>query len=439
MGVSLGRWDPARIRPCGTVLDRNVPLLFSHPERDFPYFGKVAPLIEEALLIPFYLEGEAVGTIWVVLHDDSRRFDAEDLRVLSNLGTFAEAAYQAVLTLKSKRKADREAEQTGADMQRFAFIVESSNDAIVSKSLDGTITSWNKGAEHVFGYTAEEIIGKHITTLMAPDRYEEEQSILQRLRRGERLEPFETIRRRKDGSLIHVSVTISPIKNVEGRIIGASKIARDITKGKQAQETQALLLGEMRHRVNNLFAVTNALVGMIARSVKTPQEMAAAIQARLAALNRAHELTRPSLINTEAEPSQIMLSTLIRAILAPYSENSGNPEHINITGCDLLISERAITSVALILHELATNATKYGALSAATGVVHVDCALVKDELLVTWKEQGGPSINGDSDREGFGGKLARQIVVHQFGGKIFNEWNPAGLFVHLTLPLKHLQ
>ena len=352
----------------------------------------------------------------------------------------AEAAYQAVLTLKSKRKADREAEQTGADMQRFAFIVESSNDAIVSKSLDGTITSWNKGAEHVFGYTAEEIIGKHITTLMTPDRYEEEQSILQRLRRGERLEPFETIRRRKDGSLIHVSVTISPIKNVEGRIIGASKIARDITKGKQAQETQALLLGEMRHRVNNLFAVTNALVGMIARSVKTPQEMAAAIQARLAALNRAHELTRPSLINTEAEPSQIMLSTLIRAILAPYSsENSGNPERINITGCDLLISERAITSVALILHELATNATKYGALSAATGVVHVDCALVKDELLVTWKEQGGPSINGDPDREGFGGKLARQIVVHQFGGKIFNEWNPAGLFVHLTLPLKHLQ
>jgi GAF domain-containing protein len=101
------------------------PAALSHPERDFPYFGKVAPLIEEALLIPFYLEGEAVGTIWVVLHDDNRRFDAEDLRVLSNLGTFAEAAYQAVLTLKSKRKADREAEQTGADMQRFAFIVES--------------------------------------------------------------------------------------------------------------------------------------------------------------------------------------------------------------------------------------------------------------------------------------------------------------------------
>jgi PAS domain S-box-containing protein len=436
----VGGGTPREFGPCGTVLDRNVPLLFSHPERDFPYLGKVVPLLEEALLIPFYLGGEAVGTIWVVLHDESRRFDVEDLRVLTNLGKFAAAAYQAVLTLKSKRKADQEAEQTDADMQRFAFIVESSNDAIVSKSLDGTITSWNKGAEHVFGYTAEEIIGKHITTLMMPDRYEEEQSILQRLRRGERVEPFETIRRRKDGSLIHVSVTISPVKNAEGRIIGASKIARDITKGKQAQETQALLLGEMRHRVNNLFAVTNALVGMIAGSVKTPQEMAAAIQARLAALNRAHELTRPSLINAEAEPSQIMLSTLMRAILAPYaSENSDNPERINITGCDLLISEKAITSVALILHEPATNATKYGALSAATGAIHIDCALAKDDFSVTWKEQGGPPINGDPDREGFGGKLARQIVVHQFGGEIFNEWNRGGLFVHLTLPLKHLR
>ena len=126
-------------------------------------------------------------------------------------------------------------------MQRFAFIVESSNDAIVSKSLDGTITSWNKGAEHVFGYTAEEIIGKHITTLMTPDRYEEEQSILQRLRRGERLEPFETIRRRKDGSLIHVSVTISPIKNVEGRIIGASKLSVTLPKGNRRRRRRPFL------------------------------------------------------------------------------------------------------------------------------------------------------------------------------------------------------
>jgi PAS domain S-box-containing protein len=436
----LGAGTPREFGPCGTVLDRNVPLIFSHPERDFPYFGKVAPLIEEALLVPFYLRGEAVGTIWVVLHDESRRFDAEDLRVLTNLGTFAAAAYQAVLTLKSKRKADQEAVQTAASMQRLAFIVESSNDAIISKSLDGTITSWNKGAERVFGYAAEEIIGKHITTLMTPDRYEEEQSILQRLRRGECVEPFETIRRRKDGSLIYVSVTISPIKNTGGRIIGASKIARDITEGKQSQETQTLLLGEMRHRVNNLFAVTNALVGMSARSARTPQEMAEAIQARLAALNRAHGLTRPNLFENEAKPSQTMLSTLIRAIFAPYaSEDSDNLERIIITGCDLPISEKAITSIALVLHELATNAAKYGALSVATGVVHVDCALAKDELLVTWKEQGGPSINGDPAREGFGGKLARQIVAYQFGGKIFNEWHPGGLFVHLTLPLKHCQ
>ena len=168
--------------------------------------------------------------------------------------------------------------------------------------------------------------------------------------------------------------------------------------------------------------------------------MAAAIQARLAALNRAHGLTRPTLIDPEAKPGQTMLSALIRAIFAPYaSEDSHNPERLIITGYDLPIGEKAITSVALVLHELATNAAKYGSLSADTGVVHVDCALAKDELFVTWKEQGGPSINGDPDQEGFGGKLACQIVVHQFGGKIFKEWNPGGLLVHLTLPLKHFQ
>jgi PAS domain S-box-containing protein len=349
-------------------------------------------------------------------------------------------AYQTVLTLKSKREADQEAQQTSEAMQRYAFIVESSNDAIISKSLDGTINSWNKGAEHIFGYSAEEIIGKPITTLMSPDRSEEEKSILQRLRRGERVEPLETIRRHKDGRLIHVSVTISPIMNADGRIIGASKIARDITESKRALETHALLLGEMRHRISNLFSITNALVGMSARSARTPQEMAAALQERLVALSRAHGLTRPSLINTETNVGgQTMLSGLIRLIFAPFTAEASNPERLILTGCDLPISERAITNVALVLHELATNAAKYGSLSAATGVVHIDCALAGDDLTMTWREQGGPSITGDPNREGFGGRLAHQIVVHQFGGKLFKEWNPGGLLVQLTLPLKHLE
>ena len=113
--VIVGKWashqgggTPRDYGPCGTVLDRDVALLFSHPERDFSYFAPVTPLIEEALLIPFYVDGKAVGTVWVIAHDHSRRFDAEDLRVMTNLGTFAAAAYQTLLCLNAGQKSEEQ-------------------------------------------------------------------------------------------------------------------------------------------------------------------------------------------------------------------------------------------------------------------------------------------------------------------------------------------
>src|SRR2546423_861562 len=116
---------------------------------------------------------------------------------------------------------------------RLGAIVASSDDAIVSKSLEGIVQSWNASAERIFGYSAAEMIGQPISKLVPPDRHSEEPEILERLRRGERVDHFETIRQRKDGRLIDVSVTISPIKDPTGRVIGASKIARDITELKR--------------------------------------------------------------------------------------------------------------------------------------------------------------------------------------------------------------
>ena len=116
----------------------------------------------------------------------------------------------------------------------YEAIVDSSDDAIVSKDLHSTIMSWNKGAERIFGYSAEEMIGESIIKLLPPDRPNEEAQILARLQRGEQVEHFETRRQRKDGRVIDVSLTISPIRNSEGVIVGASKIARDITEQKAA-------------------------------------------------------------------------------------------------------------------------------------------------------------------------------------------------------------
>ncbi len=128
---------------------------------------------------------------------------------------------------------DRDAADQAA--RRLASIVESSDDAIVSKDLDGIVTSWNVGAERLFGYSADEMIGRPITTIVPADRQDEEPHILSRLRRGERLDHVETVRRRKDGRLIDVSLTISPLRNADGKVVGASKIARDVTERRKAE------------------------------------------------------------------------------------------------------------------------------------------------------------------------------------------------------------
>ena len=137
-------------------------------------------------------------------------------------------------------------EQRGTDIAayRLAAIIESSDDAIIGKGLDGIVTDWNAGAERIFGYAPDEIIGKSILTLIPADRRVEEDEIIGRLKQGERLEPFETVRHRKDGTLIDISLTVSPIKAADGSVIGASKIARDITKRKQ---TEALLAKQSEH------------------------------------------------------------------------------------------------------------------------------------------------------------------------------------------------
>jgi PAS domain S-box-containing protein len=150
----------------------------------------------------------------------------------------------------------------------LASIVESSDDAIISKTLDATITSWNKSAERMFGYTAEEAVGKPITILIPPDRQDEERTILERIGRGERIEHYETVRQRKDASLIAVSLTISPIRDVEGRIVGAAKIARDITERKQAEARENILLAELAHL--NRMATAGELSASIAHELNQP-------------------------------------------------------------------------------------------------------------------------------------------------------------------------
>lgn len=178
------------------------------------------------------IEFDIVGLTGILCHMESH---AAPMRYRD--GTTVQLAISRDVT--ARRRAERASLLLGA-------IVDSSDDAIISKDLNGTITSWNQSAERLFGYTAAETVGKPIAILIPPDRLDEEPAILSRLRRGERVDHFETIRRRKDGSLLDISLTISPVRDAQGNIIGASKIARDITERKRIQN--ALLASEASFR-----------------------------------------------------------------------------------------------------------------------------------------------------------------------------------------------
>jgi PAS domain S-box-containing protein len=318
--------------------------------------------------------------------------------------------------------------------QRLAAIVESSDDAILAKDLDGTIITWNRGAERLFGYTSDEAIGKPVAMLVPIDRQDEERDILARIRRGDHIDHYETIRRRKDGSLIEISLSVSPIRNRDGRITGASKIARDITERRRAEEQQHLLIREMDHRVKNLFMLAGSIVTLSARSANTPRELTSAVSARLSALARAHALTVPRTSEASSRTEQATtLHALIRAILAPYDGGADQQCRAAIVGPDISIAGGAVTSFALLLHEFATNAAKYGALSVPEGRVDIYCYEDGGSFVLQWTESGGPAVDRDGHGEGFGTLIGRATVKNQLGGEISRDWKPDGLSIRLAV------
>jgi len=316
--------------------------------------------------------------------------------------------------------------------RRYVAIVESSNDAIVAKDLNGTITAWNGGAERLFGYTAEEALGKPVTMLIPSGRADEEPNILARIRRGERIDHYETTRQRKDGTLVEVSLTVSPVKDDQGRVIGASKIARDITERRQKEEQRRMLLREMDHRVKNMLALAGGLVNASARSESTASGLASAVSARFAALGKAHGLILHS-DTTRRGKAATSLHALVKAILAPYQEG----RNIELWGDDIQIGQGVVTSLALLVHEFATNAAKYGALSRPEGRVRVSVMVGDTDVTLTWGERGGPPVKR-RHKEGFGSLLVRTTVSGQLGGRASYDWKSEGVSIVLSIPKKHL-
>lgn len=324
---------------------------------------------------------------------------------------------------------ERSAEQV---RQELAAIVKSSQDAIVSKDLNGVIVSWNRGAERLFGYGADEAIGQPITMLIPPDQHDEEPTILQRIRRGERVDTYETLRRRKDGETIDISLTVSPVRDADGRIVGASKIARDISERKQAKEQRSLLMRELSHRSKNLLAMVQGLMQQAARHAVDRETFVEDFGDRLKGLARSHDLLVDQAWKGAA------LSSLAHAHLGFIDDS----EAVTTEGPDLLLAPAAAQTLGLALYELATNAVKHGALSVTQGRVHLDWAVQGEGegalLLLRWRETGGPSVRPPR-RQGFGTVMVERIAPQALQGSATLAFEPGGVSWTLEVAVEHLR
>jgi PAS domain S-box-containing protein len=592
---------------------RGTGVIRSDDIRVDPRYGKNAPhygMPKGHLSVVSYLAvpvisrtGEVHGGLFFG-HDQPGVFSEETEEIVTGIAAHAAIAIDNGRLLETAKAEIEQRRRSERDARHLASIVDSSNDAIVSTDVSDNIVSWNGGAERLFGYSFQEVAGKPVTMLIPTDCQAEEAEILQRIRRGESVEHYETVRRRKDGSRVEVSVVVSPIVGGDGRTIGASRIARDITsrrrveamqaahrsvleltvqdepigrvldtlvrtveaqsdgdmlgsillldgfhlrhgagpslpeaynaaidgiaigpsagscgtavytkkpvyvsdiaidplwidfrelalyhglracwstpivssvgevlgtfamyyrdvrtpstpdlelvtfvtqsasliiERRRAQEGQVLLLKEMDHRIKNLFAVAGGIVTLSARGATSTQEMANKVRERLGALSRAHNLVRPAIdSNGSQSVRDVTLRTLVETVISPYLESDPDQGRIVINGSELVIGADAATSIALVLHELATNAAKYGALSLPRGRVHIGWSAENGELSLRWQEYGGPHLSGTPTSEGFGSLLARQSIEGQLGGKISRNWRSDGLIVDLVAPLERL-
>ncbi len=202
----------------------------------------------------------------------------------------------------------------------------------------------------------------------------------------------------------------------------------DVNERRKAEGAREMVAGEMVHRVKNLFSIATALTVISERSTSTSEEMSRDLRLRLTALNRAHDLVHPI---PQGSKRASHLGELLAILLAPYAGESLADNRVRVAMPAMLVGESAATTMALVVHELATNSIKYGALSTNTGTLDVSCEVDGSDVVITWTERGGPKMAPPNGKAGYGSRLILNAVVGQLGGAIAFEWQPEGLVVIL--------
>jgi PAS domain S-box-containing protein len=317
--------------------------------------------------------------------------------------------------------------------EQAAAIINYSGDAIISEDLDGVTTSWNTGAERLFGFTEREAIGKPVTLLVHPDVLDDERGIVEHILRGVTLDHYETIYQHKDRSLIEISLTASPIRDANGRIIGVSKIARDITERKRHENHREFLINELNHRVKNTLATVQSFAMQTLRNATTLAEGRNSLEERLVALARAHDgLTREHWRGAD-------LNGVVADSVTAYAGDPGE-SRFRVAGPIVRLQPKSALALSMALHELATNAVKYGALSNGTGSVEIHWRITQDDpqqFRLRWVESGGPPVETPR-RRGFGSRLVEQGLAQDLAGKVRLDFQRSGLICTIDAPLEEV-
>ena len=327
--------------------------------------------------------------------------------------------------------------------ERFRAAVETVDGIVWTNNAAGEMSGEQPGWSALTGQTPAEYEGFGWSQCVHPDDAQPTIDAWNAALATRTRFDFEHRVRRHDGEWRHFRVRAEPIFDREQRVMQWVGVHTDITEQKGHEEQRDLLVRELDHRVKNLFAVVGGVVTLSARSAASPQEMVSTIQGRLGALSSAHVLIRQNVGTTVSgllTARQSTLRELVETILLPYTDlvPAGRPERAVIEGPDVVLGGEAVTSLALVLHELATNAAKYGAFSTLDGRIHVSWTITGSELAVTWQERGGPTIFGPPERQGFGSLLAQRSINGQLGGQLAFEWDREGLTVRLTAKLERL-
>ena len=308
--------------------------------------------------------------------------------------------------------------------ERYRLILESATDyAIIATDLDEKVTTWNTGAARILGWQDDEILGRPVPLIWThEDRASgvPEAEIANALAAGRAQD--ERWHLRKDGSRFWANGLLMPLRGDDGGLLGFLKILRDRTAEREAEERRELLINELNHRVKNSLATVQSVAVQTLRNAKDTQEASVLFEARLMALARAHDVL------TQESWEGARLKAIVAGAIAAF-QTSGD-DRFDVNGPDVWVSPQFALALAMALHELGTNAVKYGALSNGSGRVEVVWSVLGRgsgrRLVLGWRESGGPPVKAP-ERRGFGSRLIERSLASDLGGEARMDFAPTGL------------